>query len=55
MYFLVIDFNGKILDDFESPINYQNVSDDLRQLKDKSLRWTHIDNDGTLKIIKVIP
>ena len=55
MYFLVIDFNGKILDDFESPLNYQNVSDDLRQLKDKSLRWTHIDNDGTLKIIKAIP
>ena len=55
MYFLVIDFNGNILEDFESPLNYQNVSDDLRQLKDKSLRWTHIDDDGTLKIIKAIP
>ena len=55
MYFLVIDLNGKILEDFESSINYQNVSDDLRQLKDKSLRWTHIDNDGTLKIVKAIP
>ena len=43
------------MEDFESPINYQNVSNDLRKLKDKSLRWTHIDSDGTLKIVKAIP
>ncbi len=39
--FLVIDFDGNILEDFESPNNYKN--DDLRNLNDRSLRWIHID------------
>ncbi len=34
--FLVIDFDGKILEDLESPNNYQN--DDLRNLNDGTLR-----------------
>ena len=56
MYFLVIDFDGNILEDFESPNNYQNVSDDLRNLNDGTLRWTHIDkNSGILNVIKASP
>ena len=54
--FLVIDFDGNILEDFESPNNYQNVSDDLRNLNDGTLRWTHIDkNSGILNVIKASP
>ena len=56
MYFLVIDFDGNILEDFESPNNYQNVSDDLRNLNDGTFRWTHIDkNSGILNVIKASP
>ncbi len=39
--FLVFDFDGNIFEDFESPNNYKN--DDIRNINDGTLRWTHID------------
>ena len=54
MNYLEIDFDGNILEEFESSNNYKN--DDLRNINDGTLRWIHIDkNSGILNVIKANP
>ena len=54
MNYLEIDFDGNILEEFENLNNYKN--DDLRNINDRTLRWTHIDkNSGILNVIKASP
>ena len=54
MYYLVTDLNGKnILGPYKSTEQNEAISEDIKKLKDGSLRWGYVDKDDVLKIVKV--
>jgi len=54
MYYAVTDIDGKtIAGPFKSTEQNQAISEDIRALKDGSLRWGYVDNNDVLKIVKV--
>ena len=54
MYYLVTDLNGKnILGPYKSTEQNEAISEDIRELKDGSLRWGYVDKNDVLKIVKV--
>ena len=54
MYYAVTDIDGKtIAGPFKSTEQNQAISEDIRALKDGSLRWGYVDDNDVLKIVKV--
>ena len=53
-YYLVSDIDGTVTaGPFQSTDQNEAISEDIRELKDGSLRWGYIDNKDVLKIVKV--
>ena len=54
MYYIVCDTDGDIDDGpLEASWHHQALNEDIRPLKDGSLRWGYIDKNNVLRIIKV--
>ena len=54
MYYAVTDIDGKtIAGPFKSTEQNQAISEDIRALKDGSLRWGYVDDNDVLRIVKV--
>ncbi|MCQ2817628.1 MAG: hypothetical protein MJ252_10220 [archaeon] len=54
MYYLLIDTNGSIIkDSIQASTQEQALNEDLRELRDGTLRWAYIDTKDVLKIVKV--
>lgn len=53
-YYLVSDIDGTVTaGPFQSTDQNEAISEDIRELKDGSLRWGYIDSKDVLKIVKV--
>ena len=54
MYYLVSDTNGMVTaGPFQADSQHEALSEDIRELKDGSLRWGYVDNRNVLRIVKV--
>jgi hypothetical protein len=55
-YYLVSDLDGTVTaGPFRSSEQNEAISEDIRELKDGSLRWGYIDSNDVLRIVKVDP
>ena len=55
MYYLLVDSNGTaIAGPIQSGEQIEALSEDLRELKDGSLRWGYVTSGNVLKIVKVV-
>ena len=53
-YYLVADLDWNVISGpFKSSTQNQAISEDIRELKDGSLRWGYVDNNDVLRIVKV--
>ena len=53
-FYLVSDLDGNVTaGPFKSSAQNQAISEDIRELKDGSLRWGYVDSNDVLRIVKV--
>ena len=54
MYYVICDINGNVITGpLEASSQHQALNEDIRPLKDGSLRWGYIDNSNVLRIVRV--